>query len=120
MLTIVDSGPETPGADPITRFILLVLWQAHEDGAPDLVLGVPHSDGSGTPFRYRVEATWYDMSPFPSHIRPSVVAELERMAGLSRSVREGILDRTLGGVRLRWRVQMTTPEAECMLTPIAA
>lgn len=120
MLTFVDAGPGTPGANPITRFILLVLWQAHEDRATDLVLGVPHADGSGTPFRYRVDGGWYDMSPFPTHLRPSVVGELERMAGLSQDVREGILDRTVGGVRLRWRVQMTTPEAECMLTPVAA
>ena len=119
MRTIVDTDPETPGAGPITRFILLVLWQARKDGATDLILGVPHSDGSGTPIRYKVEGTWYDMSPFPSHIRPSVVAELERMAGLSPSVRDGILDRTLGGVRLLWRVQMTRPEAECTLTPVA-
>lgn len=120
MLTLVDRGPEIPDSDPATRFILLVLWQAQGDGATELVFGVPHSDGSGTPVRYRVEGTWYNLSPLPSHIRLSVVAELERMAGLSHGVREGVLDRTVSGVRLRWRVQMTTPDGECMFTPVTA
>ncbi len=107
MLTSVDPGREIPDKDPVTRFVLLVLWQAHQDGATDLILGVPHPDDTGTPFRYRVDGTWYDMSPFPSHIRPSIVAELERMAGLSDGIRKGVLDCTVGGVRMRWSVQMT-------------
>lgn len=119
MRTIFGSVPEIPNADPVRKFILLVLWQAHQDRAAELVLGVPHMDGSGTPFRYNVDGSWYDMSPFPSHIRPDVVTELERMTGLSREIRVGILDELVAGTRLRWRVQMNTSESECILTPVA-
>jgi hypothetical protein len=116
MITAFDPAPEIPNA---RKFILLVLWQAQADRATELVLGLRLPDGSGTPLRYKVDGRWYDMSPFPSHIRPDVVTELERMAGLSPDVRVGTLNESVAGTRLKWRVQVATPEAECRLAPVA-
>ena len=110
MITVFDPGSEIPDADPVRKFVLLVLWQAQEDGATELVLGVPLPDGSGTPFRYKVDGSWYDMSPFPSHIRPDVVTELERMAGLSPDVRVGTLTESVAGTRLNGEFRWPRPK----------
>jgi hypothetical protein len=39
------------------------------------------------------------------------------MAGLSENTREGVLERTVDGVELRWKVQVTASDTEYMLTP---
>src|SRR5215207_5029631 len=63
--------------DPIRRFLLLVLAQAQLDGATELVIGAlaPCGDAS---IRYQIAGTWHDLPPFPSHIRPSLIAQLAR------------------------------------------
>src|SRR5882762_8748115 len=73
--------PERPPKDAISRFIWLVMFQAKQDGATELVIA-PARDGrdGGTPIGYKVDGTWYDMSSFPSQIRAEVITELERMA----------------------------------------
>jgi hypothetical protein len=103
----------------VRRFIHLVLFQAQQDHATELVLGATSASGD-TPIRYKVEGAWYDMSPFPSHIRPDVIAELARMARLpvGQFPNEGVLDVTFGDVRLRWTVGMTTADGECMLVRV--
>jgi len=109
---------ETKHDDAIRRFIHLVLLQAQEDKATELIIGVAQS--RGTPIRYKVEGTWYDLSPFPSHIRPDVVSELTRMAKFPawQIPGEGILDESFGDVRLCWVVGMTSAEGECMLVRV--
>lgn len=116
MLPGLNPIPDIPDADPIKRFILLVLWQAHTDGATELVFGVPPQGGPDTPLRYHVDGHWYDLSPFPSAIRLGIITELERMARLSPDVRTGILDEIVGGTRLKWRLQLRTAQNECWLT----
>ena len=101
--------------DPIRKFILLALCMAREDGATALAFGPPH--GISTPLRYEVKGEWHDFPPFPAPM-PSVATELERMAGISQVTREGILDRTVAGARMRWRVAATAPGAEYLLTPL--
>ena len=105
--------------DPIRRFTLLVLLQAQQDRATELVIAPTISER--TAIRYKVEGTWYDMSPPPFHILPDVVAELGRLAELSEGAfpKNGIIDMAFSGVRLRWRIERTSAEAECVLTPIA-
>jgi type II secretory ATPase GspE/PulE/Tfp pilus assembly ATPase PilB-like protein len=77
----------------VRRFIHLVLFQAQQDDATELVIGVTPTNGD-TPIRYKVGDAWYDMSPFPAHIRRDVVAELAQMAGLplGQFPSEGVLD----------------------------
>jgi hypothetical protein len=98
--------PSSPKQDDtVRRFIFLVLIQAQEDGATQLVIGVAPPN-SGVPIRYQVKGTWYEMSPFPSHIRHDVIAELGRLAKLpsGQFPNQGTLDVTLGDFRLRWTV----------------
>ena len=102
-------------ADPIRQCILLALCMAHADGATAVVLGASQPNGGNAPLRYRLNNDWYDFPPFPVPM-PAVAAELERMAGISETVPEGALEHTFDGVKLRWKVQATTPGAEYMLT----
>jgi type II secretory ATPase GspE/PulE/Tfp pilus assembly ATPase PilB-like protein len=104
--------------DPIKRFTLLVLFQAHMDGASELVIGTMSAEGS--PIRYKVGDTWHDLSPPPSHILPGVVAQLERLAGLrlERPPKEGTINLDFSGVRLAWRIRMAGPDAAWVLTPL--
>jgi type II secretory ATPase GspE/PulE/Tfp pilus assembly ATPase PilB-like protein len=103
---------------PIRRFITLLLVQAQQDGASELIVGVAAAGGTGTPIRYKVEGCWHDMSPFPSHIRARVVSELGSMAGLRRGhyPKDGVLSVPLPSMRLTWRVQIASRGAECVLT----
>jgi type II secretory ATPase GspE/PulE/Tfp pilus assembly ATPase PilB-like protein len=103
----------------IRRFIHLVLVQAQQDQATELVIGVASPSG-GTPIRYKIEDAWYDMSPFPSHVRPDVISELVRMAKFHAGEipGEGVLDEICGDVRLRWIIAMTSADGECMLVRV--
>ena len=110
--------PQLAAKNPIRRFITLVLMQAQEDRATELVVGVAPEDGEGTPIKYKVEGSWYDMSPFPSDIRARVVGELGRMAGLRKRQfpQDGVLSVPLTETRLMWTVRIASPTAECVLT----
>ena len=114
-LVDVLEGPERKRKVAIERFIRLILLQAQQDRATELVIA-PVSDG-GTPIRYKVGAIWHEMSPFPSHIRPGVVAELGRMAELPEGPfpREGILRLAFGKAQVRWRVRIKDMEDDCEL-----
>jgi hypothetical protein len=103
----------------IRHFILLVLLQAQQDRATELMVGIAPQSGS-TPIGYKVEGTWYDLSPFPSHLRPGVVSELARLAKFpaGQIPGEGVLDESFGDVRLRWIVAMTSAEGECTLVRV--
>ena len=104
--------------DPIQRFTLLVLFQAQEDRATELFIAP--SATAGAPIKYKVGGSWYDMSPPPSHILPGVVAELERLAAFSEGAfpKEGTIDVAFSGIRLAWKIRMTSPDDPCILTPI--
>lgn len=104
--------------DPVKRFTLLVLFQAQQDHATELTVAAAKSRRS--PIRYKVEGTWYDMSPPPAHILPGVIAELGRMAEFTNRPfpKEGLIDVPYSGVRLRWIIRMTSADAEVVLTPI--
>ena len=103
----------------VRRFIHLVLFQAQQDQATELVIGAAPTSGD-TPIRYKVGNAWYDVSPFPSHIRPDVISELVRMARFhtGRIPNEGVLDESFGDVRLRWTVAMTSADGDCKLVRV--
>jgi type II secretory ATPase GspE/PulE/Tfp pilus assembly ATPase PilB-like protein len=103
----------------VRRFIHLVLLQAQQDHATELIIGATSASGD-TPIRYRVEDIWYDLSPFPSHIRPDVISELVRMAKFhaGRIPGNGVLDERFDDVRLLWIVAMTSAEGECLLVRV--
>jgi len=103
--------------EPITRFTLLVLFQADQDRATDLTIPAA---GSTAPIRYKVRGDWYDLSPPPQHILPGVVAVLSELAGLSDKPfpREGLIDVPYGGRHLRWIISIVSPDADCVLTRV--
>lgn len=103
----------------VRRFIHLVLLQAQQDHATELVIGPAPTSGE-TPIRYKFEDKWYDLSRFPSHIRRDVLAELARMAKfpVGQLPNEGVLDETFGNIRLRWVVVMTSADEECTLVRV--
>jgi len=110
-----ESGHDTA----IRRFIHLVLFQAQQDHATELTIGATPPSGD-TPIRYKVEDSWYELSPFPSHIRPAVISELVRMAKFhgGQIPGEGVLDEGFGDIRLRWIVAMTSADGECSLVRV--
>jgi hypothetical protein len=57
---------------------------------------------------------------YASEARPSLVAELQHMAGLPSSEfpSEGTLSLRFETVQLRWNVRIVSEGGECILTPI--
>jgi hypothetical protein len=104
--------------DPITRFTLLVLFQAQQDHATELT--IPPAGGTPAPIRYKVRDKWYDLSPPPANILPGIVAALSEMAGLTDTPfpREGLIDVPFGGRHLRYAIRIASADAECVLTPV--
>jgi len=104
--------------DPIQRFTLLLLFQAQQDHAMELV--VSPTDREPSPIRYKVEDTWYDVSPPPAHVVPAVVAELGRLAAFKQRPfpKEGLIDLEFSGVQLRWSVRMASANSDCILARI--
>jgi hypothetical protein len=102
---------------PIKRFTLLVLFQAQQDHASELV--IDPVIGTKSPIRYKVGSNWYDFSLPPVHIIPGVRADVGRLAGFTDGAfpKEGIIDVPFSGVRLHWRACQAAEDAECVLAP---
>jgi hypothetical protein len=101
----------------VRRFTVLVLLQAQADHASELVI---NCSPEITPrIRYKVDETWYDLSPPPPHIIPQVLTELAGLAGLQGEAfpAEGKIDIPLSGTHLRWKVQLSNTEARCVPIP---
>lgn len=118
----VLQGPSSPVVDAeeaIRTLIRAILFEAQSVCAKELVIGPARR--KGTPVRYKVEDTWHEMHPFPSRIRPAVVAELGRMAGSPEGSfpKEGSLSEVFGSVLLQWRVRITSAEGDCEFTRAA-
>lgn len=104
--------------DAIQRFVRLMLFQAQQDHAAELVVAPTTRERS--PIRYKVEDTWYDVSPPPADILPAVVAELGRLAAFTRRPfpKEGLIDVAFGSLHLRWVIRMASADSDCILTPV--
>ncbi len=100
--------------EPIKRFVRLVLFQAQQDRATELVIAP--ASGETTPIKYKVDDKWYDMAPPPADILPRTMAELERLANLAEGAKEGVIDLAFSGVRLKWN--LTLLDGRYVLTPI--
>jgi len=106
--------PQLPEMAPARKYVVLVLWQALQDDATQMVIG-QSVEGDGVPVRYLVRGTWYDFRPFPGHLRPEVVHAMLSMAGRSDPARfpvEGEIDEHVTAeVHLQWHVSMAAPDA---------
>jgi hypothetical protein len=110
------SPPDIGREEAIRRLIRAILFEAQKEGARELFIGPASS--KGIPIRYKVEGTWYEMHPFPSRIRPAVVAELGSMAGFPEGPfpKEGLLSEVSESVLLQWRIRITEAEGDCEFT----
>ena len=88
--------------DAINRFVLLILLQAKNDHASEVVIDA--SVDSKAAIKYEVDGTWYEIAQPPSSILPSVSAELRRLAGITQEKREGVIETDYSGDHLRWKV----------------
>jgi hypothetical protein len=103
--------------EAIRRFIYVLLFQAKQDHATELVIGKALPSGK-TPIRYKVKQTWHELAPFPSHIRPNVISELGKMAkfAIGQIAGQGAFDLCFGrSSRTRWVVEMAGADDECRL-----
>lgn len=108
---------ERGDTDPIKAFIHQLLMDAQQQHASAVVIGTTPEYGQYTPFSYKVGNSLRG-SVFPSDLRSFVVAELERMAGLTESPfpKDGIFSVRIKNTHFKWRVQMTSRDAACTLT----
>ena len=104
--------------DPIKRTTNLILFQAQQDHATELV--VRSSPGTGAAVRYKVAGTWHDWtSPCPE-LAPAIIGEIGRLASFSKRPcpKEGLIDVPYSGVRLLWVVKMASADGDCILSPV--
>jgi hypothetical protein len=99
----------------IKKWILGVLAGAQEDHASDLVLNKA-ADGAAS-IRYRTDGTWHEWAPASGIEWSQVLSELAGLAGIRDAPfpKEGMIYLAHSGVRLRWQIKLTSPDAECVL-----
>ena len=101
--------------DPSKRCTQLILFQAQQDQATELVVRT-----SGDPIRYKVAEAWHNwQSPGPEHAA-SIIEQIGRLAGFTKRPfpKEGLIDMPYSGVRLLWVVRMASADGDCILTPV--
>lgn len=111
-------------ADPsVEIFIRLLLSQAFDDQATELVIGGDADAArNSVPIRYRVAGVWYDMHPFPQEIRQRVLDRLWQMAGLAAEggfPKHGAFTIPVAGRSAEWRVQINSVDSPWVLTPVS-
>ena len=116
-LADVLERPKRSKFNPVRQFLTLLLMEAHQ--ASQLVIGPEPEIGTFPKIKYKVGEVWHEMS-YASEARPSLIAELQHMAGLpsSQFPSEGTLSLRLETVQLRWKVRIVSGDGECILTPI--
>ena len=110
--------PDGIQPDRIRRFVGLLLLQAQQEQATELIIGPALPQG--TPIKCNVCGSWHDMAPFPSRIRHDVISELARLAKFpaGQTTGEGVLDLIVFSSRLKWNLVITSDDGECKLTRI--
>jgi hypothetical protein len=109
--------PKRPGENAARIFIRLMLMQAHDHRATELVIG--SALAPQTTITEKVGDTCYHVSALPFDFRSSLLDELSRMAAfpVGPFPKEGEIFMRLEATQLRWKVRMTSPDADVLLTP---
>lgn len=104
----------------IRDYAHLVLQLAREDGASEVVFGGQVPKNVPTPIRYKVGAEWYDTAPFPPGYRRRISNELMKQAGVAKTPypRQGIVVTQLAGTVHVWRLRISDPCGECIITAV--
>src|ERR1043166_4400443 len=110
--------PKRRGEDPARIFIRLMLMQAHDHRATELLIGSALAPDST--ITEKVGGTSYHLSALPSDFRSSVTEELGRRAALPAGPfpKEGEIFVRPETTQLRWKVRMSSPDGEILLTPL--
>lgn len=104
--------------DAIKRTTKLILFQAQQDHAKELVIS--NSAGTGAAVRYKVADNWHDWKS-PSHeLAAAIIGEIGRLAKFTKRPypKEGLIDVPYSGVRLLWAARMASADGDCVLSPI--
>ena len=104
----------------IKRVILGTLAQAQRDNATDVAMG-PATDGR-TAIRYKIDGTWINWLSGGGIGWSQMLPELAGLAGIrnTKYPKKGILYVAFSGVRLRWHLEMTNHDNECLLHNVGA
>jgi hypothetical protein len=113
--------PTPKSGDPIRAFLRMVLLRAEERRATAVVIGVAPVHDADCAVTEKIGGTWYHVSDIPSGFRSRLVADLLRTATLPEGQFpcEGLLCLQLKKRQLKWKVQMETPDGECILSRFA-
>lgn len=108
-----------PETDFIPGFVYVVLIDVYHANATELAIGVPKEQDGDAPLRCKVEGTWRE-TRIPSYLRPRIIAEVQRLAGLPQSQFpcKGTFIVRLESKQFKWMVQVESAEADCILTPV--
>lgn len=104
--------------DVIERTTKLILFQAQQDHATELV--VRRSPGAGAAVRCKVGDTWHDWTSPTSELAPAIIGEIGRLAAFAKRPcpKEGLIDVPYSGIRLLWVVRMASADGDCILSPV--
>ena len=104
--------------DVISRTTKLILFQAQQDHATELV--VRSSPGSGAAVRYKLADAWHDWTSPPPELAPAIIDAIGKLATFTKRPcpKEGLIDVQYSGLRLLWVVRMASPDGDCILTPV--
>ena len=104
--------------DGIKRTTKLILFQAQQDHASELV--VRSCPGSGAAVRYKVAETWHDWTSPGPELVPAIICEIGKLAAFTKRPcpKEGLIDMPYSGVRLLWAVKVASADGDCILSPI--
>ena len=111
------AAPKT--GDPVQTFIRLVLLRAEGVGATEVLISAPMVHDGECSVTQRIRGTLHHDSTFPAGFRSRVVAELLRMAALPEGhfPTEGLVCVQLKRRRLKWKIEIESEGADCVLTP---
>ncbi len=103
----------------VKRAALLVLSTAQRERATEVAMG-PAANG-GTSVRYKIDGAWHDWSTV-GIAWPLMASELEGLAGIRSGPdpKEGIIYVAYSGVRLRWRINLSTRDKGCTLSNLGS
>jgi hypothetical protein len=116
LIDVLDH-PKRRGEDPVRIFLRLMLMQAHDHGATEVVIASTLAPGST--ITEKVGGAAYHVSALPPDFRSRMLNELVGMAALPDGPfpKQGEILVRLETTQMRWKVSMSSSEGEVVLTP---